>query len=452
MSFPILSRVVACAAIALAACQPAEPRLGDDVAALGPVVLPELVDGVYRMNEEETIGVDAWEIAARDHGPRDYVAVRALDVQHGTVRVDGIHWLTFAADVDYVGPASVTYEAEDDQGATYTGHVAIDIANLPDAPVVEDFRRLVTDRGVPLSLAPLARDPDGDAMTAIIHYGPEHGSLVGTGIDLTYVPEPGYEGYDAIGFQVTDGALISYDGWIEITVVHVQTCGDGLREGDESCDDGNRDDGDGCDASCAHEIYCGDGLREGDEQCDDGNRVSDDGCDANCTWPDCSNGIVNQYQARSIVLQYALTSCEPYDPEAERSLITFVLRDPDTGASQILESQFSIACDCAEGMNTWEIRQSNLPEGMLRGPLEIHVSTPGKLAWATATVDPWGYPEEHVLFDAGGGGDAEAHRDWCTAGTISPADVSAVVRIGEECDDGNWEAGDGCAPGCRLEP
>jgi cysteine-rich repeat protein len=448
----ISTRLVASAAIALAACQSTEPRLGDDVAALGPVFLPDLVDGVYRMNEEETIGVDAWEIATRDHGPHSYVAVRALDVQHGTVRVDGIHWLTFDAEVDYAGPASITYEAEDDQGGTYTGRVAIDIANLPDAPVVEDLRRLVTDEGVPLSLAPLARDPDGDGMTTIVHYGPEHGTLVGTGIDLTYVPEPGFEGTDAIGFDVTDGTLTSAYGWIDITVLHAQACGDGLVEGDEGCDDGNVADGDGCDAACGHEIFCGDGLREGGEQCDDGNRVNDDGCDANCTVPDCSNGIVNTFQARSVLIRWALTSCAAYDPEVGWPLITLVLRDAETGVSHVLESQFSTSCDCNEGMGFWEIRQSDLPEGMLRGTLEIDAATPGMLAWVTATLDGWWYADEQVLFDAGGGGDAEAHRGWCAAGTLSPASFHAVVRIGEECDDGNWEAGDGCSPGCRLEP
>jgi len=55
------------------------------------------------------------------------------------------------------------------------------------------------------------------------------------------------------------------------------------------------------------------------------------------------------------------------------------------------------------------------------------------------------------VFDAGGGGDAEAHRDWCSAGTVSPAEAHGTVVLGEECDDGNGTPGDGCSPTCHLE-
>lgn len=128
---------------------------------------------------------------------------------------------------------------------------------------------------------------------------------------------------------------------------YAAVCGNGTREGAETCDDGNTADGDGCDAMCQIEIpagwtcnvnyygvadgcdcgcgaldpdctdataascgycetcsggfasdcstwvkaddntqcivpECGNGMREGPETCDDGNTTAGDGCDAMC--------------------------------------------------------------------------------------------------------------------------------------------------------------------------
>jgi len=72
-------------------------------------------------------------------------------------------------------------------------------------------------------------------------------------------------------------------------------CGDGVRDGTETCDDGNTTSGDGCDASCRIETgyacsgtpsacatVCGDGLVVAAETCDDGNATGGDGCSAAC--------------------------------------------------------------------------------------------------------------------------------------------------------------------------
>jgi len=75
-------------------------------------------------------------------------------------------------------------------------------------------------------------------------------------------------------------------------------CGDGKKEGTETCDDGNVVSGDGCSLTCVletgytcttatpnvctHTVKCGDGKKEGTETCDDGNVVSGDGCSLTC--------------------------------------------------------------------------------------------------------------------------------------------------------------------------
>ena len=77
-------------------------------------------------------------------------------------------------------------------------------------------------------------------------------------------------------------------------------CGDGIRNGIESCDDGNLDDTDRCSSSCllndsatpswyvrddpiAGLSYCGDGLvNQSTEECDDGNGDDTDHCTNRC--------------------------------------------------------------------------------------------------------------------------------------------------------------------------
>ena len=69
-------------------------------------------------------------------------------------------------------------------------------------------------------------------------------------------------------------------------------CGDGIREGAESCDDGNTVPFDGCSMTCQAEPICetgqpctsrcGDGITFNTEECDDGNLRDGDGCSSAC--------------------------------------------------------------------------------------------------------------------------------------------------------------------------
>lgn len=76
-----------------------------------------------------------------------------------------------------------------------------------------------------------------------------------------------------------------------------ELCGDGNQSDGESCDDGNTNSGDGCSEDCSLEDgftcpvvgapcerakICGDGRQVGDEECDDGNTDNQDGCSKTC--------------------------------------------------------------------------------------------------------------------------------------------------------------------------
>lgn len=72
-------------------------------------------------------------------------------------------------------------------------------------------------------------------------------------------------------------------------------CGNGMVTGTETCDDGNMTSGDGCSSLCIIEpgyicsgapsmcmFTCGNGVVDGADQCDDGNANAGDGCTAGC--------------------------------------------------------------------------------------------------------------------------------------------------------------------------
>jgi cysteine-rich repeat protein len=72
------------------------------------------------------------------------------------------------------------------------------------------------------------------------------------------------------------------------------SCGDGVKAGDEACDDGNVAVGDGCDPDCRTEKKdCGDAVVEDPEECDDGNTVDLDACSNKCLKNECGNQRVD---------------------------------------------------------------------------------------------------------------------------------------------------------------
>jgi hypothetical protein len=85
---------------------------------------------------------------------------------------------------------------------------------------------LTTDEDTPLTLALAGNDVETPAADLIytVTVQPQHGSLVGMGRNLTYVPAPNYNGADSFQFTITDagegpsGALTSEPATVSITV------------------------------------------------------------------------------------------------------------------------------------------------------------------------------------------------------------------------------------------
>ena len=80
---------------------------------------------------------------------------------------------------------------------------------------VADARFVTTEKNAPLGLALTAGGFDGDARAFTIVAGPLHGTLSGSGANLTYTPDANYTGSDSFDFGIdnnhggSDSATVS---------------------------------------------------------------------------------------------------------------------------------------------------------------------------------------------------------------------------------------------------
>ena len=188
-------------------------------------------------------------------------------------------------------------------------------------------------------------------------------------------------------------------------------CGDGVMQTGEMCDDGNMTNGDGCDDGTGGNCRptgCGNGVVTGTEACDDGNATNGDGCDNNCTATACGNGVTTGTE-----------TCDDGNTTAA------------DGCSMTCATEAGYMCTTAVP----SVCSSICGDGMIVGTEACDDAPPaesGDGCSMTCTVEPGyvctGMPSTCV--------------NNCGNNTVDP---------GEDCDDGNTVAGDGCGTTCLFD-
>jgi fibro-slime domain-containing protein len=217
-------------------------------------------------------------------------------------------------------------------------------------------------------------------------------------------------------------------------------CGDGVLAATEACDDGNGVSGDGCARDCAlieqgfecaiagedcvRSDVCGDAIVTGLETCDDGNEVGMDGCSGSCfierdfacpvpgmpcfSTAVCSDGKVSGGEA-----------CDDGDT------------DSGDGCSSACSTEVGFTCplpgfacetDCGDGL---VVGLEECDDGTAVGGDGCSESCALEQGFACPAGE-------------------SCHPTVCGDGTLEGT---------EPCDDGaDTTLGDGCSPGCKLEP
>ena len=178
---------------------------------------------------------------------------------------------------------------------------------------------------------------------------------------------------------------------------------------------------------------CGNNIRESGEDCDDGNTDNDDGCSANCQLVlehSCGNGTVESLLSESAERRKA-------------GAIAAYLRQIDADGS--LDVDDSGASDAlSDGILITRYFAGFRGEDLIQGAVEPS-------AERKTADDIAAYIEDQIAqFDFDLDGSVDAVVD---AGLIFRYlfEFTGTVLVGEECDDGNTEGGDGCDDRCGLE-
>jgi hypothetical protein len=134
-----------------------------------------------------------------------------------SVRRDGT--VVYVPAADFAGFDSFDYVLSDGNGGTATATITITVNPVNDPPNPADDNAR-TDIGVATDIDVLANDhdPDGPQTLLSITKHPKHGSaIVTTSNTILYTPEPKFEGYDTIEYQLSDG-LAAASATVDVAV------------------------------------------------------------------------------------------------------------------------------------------------------------------------------------------------------------------------------------------
>jgi len=235
-------------------------------------------------------------------------------------------------------------------------------------------------------------------------------------------------------------------------------CGNGQQDPGEQCDDGNKMAGDGCSAICQIPAgwscdgqfpshctmagVCGDGILGASEACDDGNTAGGDGCSGDC------KSVEPGYECR-VPGRHCVPACGDSMKIGGEGCDDGNTADND-GCSSVCQIEPGATCTTPAGGKS-TCMASICGNGKKEGNEGCDCGTdPASL--------PTGCKGPNGLFF----GDASGCSKTCTkeptcrdsAGKNQACAVTCgngAVEMGEACDDGNNDAGDGCSPTCTLE-
>src|SRR5205823_5899004 len=123
---------------------------------------------------------------------------------HGTVNCSGIN-CTYTPAANFNGPDSFTFSVNNGSLTSNTSTASITAAPVNDAPTANG-QAVTTDEDTAKAITLTGSDVEtaAGALTYTITQPPAHGSLSGTGANLTYTPAANYNGPDSFKFTVSD--------------------------------------------------------------------------------------------------------------------------------------------------------------------------------------------------------------------------------------------------------
>ncbi len=140
--------------------------------------------------------------------------------EHGTLTLDSSFntngRFSYTPEPYFTGPDTFTFKLNDGEADSAPATVSINV--VPNLLPVAESHSVTTVEDTPVEIRLMGSDPDSDPLAYSMVTDPSHGSLKGTAPNLTYTPNPNFNGSDSFTFKVNDGAADSAPATVSIMV------------------------------------------------------------------------------------------------------------------------------------------------------------------------------------------------------------------------------------------
>lgn len=160
-------------------------------------------------------------LTAVDLNPQDTLTYAVITPpQHGEVELQAATGeAVYTPAQGYVGADTFTFRANDGVFNSNVATVKLTVRSTDNAaPIAVSMAKSMVGTQ-PLALTLEGDDENGDSLSYRVITPPRHGHLAGTGQDLTYTPNTGFEGEDVFTFSVSDGRASSEPADVRVNVV-----------------------------------------------------------------------------------------------------------------------------------------------------------------------------------------------------------------------------------------
>jgi cysteine-rich repeat protein len=185
-------------------------------------------------------------------------------------------------------------------------------------------------------------------------------------------------------------------------------------------------------------IVCGDGLRDAPEACDDGNLKNGDGCSSACLLESKETASNDTAASAS---PYLVPFAASIDPPGDVDFVSFVVSEPAVGLVIETLDFGDDACKLYELDTYLTLYDTNGTTVLAEADDQVGSSCAlleyGALPAGTYFVKIQAYDGESTFPYL-----LSIRPNYCG---------NNILSSGEECDDGNLWAGDGCSELCKLE-
>ncbi len=182
---------------------------------------PTAVIDNYAVGENQTLSVAGPGVLANDTDLDNdpLTAVLVAGPTNGSLTLNSDGSFAYTPNAGFVGTDTFQYEGNDGQA---NSNVVTDTITV-DAPAIAANATVAVAANTPAAITLSASDPENSPLTYTVVAGPSHGTLSGTGANLTYTPDSDYVGSDTFTFQANDGVSDSNVATVTLGVVGTPT-------------------------------------------------------------------------------------------------------------------------------------------------------------------------------------------------------------------------------------